>query len=133
MSVSTARPSIWWNCGRVGRVGVGAVDAPGHDDVDRRRLVLHRADLDRRGVDAQQHCLRVEDVVERLDVEGVGHQPRRVRRRVVERVEVVVDGLDLGALGDVEAEADEHVLDLAAGLRDQVQAADRRQRVGRAA
>ena len=60
-------------------------------------------------------------------------QPRRVRRRVVERVEVVVDGLDLGALGDVEAEPDEDVLDLAPGLGDQVQVADRRQRVGRAA
>ena len=44
---------------------------------------------------------------------------------MVERVEVVVDGLDLGPLGDVEAEADEHVLDLAPGLRDQMQAADR--------
>ena len=36
---------------------------------------------------------------------------------MVERVEVVVDALDLGPLGDREAEADEDVLDLAPGLR----------------
>ena len=58
-------------------------------------------------------------------------QPRGVRRREVERVEVVVDGLDLGPVDDVEAEPDEHVLDLALSLRHQVQAADRRERVGR--
>ena len=45
-------------------------------------------------------------------------------RRVVERVEVVVDGLDLGPLGDAEAEPEEHVLDLAPHGRDHVQPAD---------
>ena len=54
-----------------------------------------------------------------------------MRRIVVERVEVVVDVLHLGALGDVEPEADEHILDLAPGLGDQVQSTDRRQRIGR--
>src|SRR5689334_17986856 len=49
---------------------------------------------------------------------------------VVQRVEVVVDRLHLGTLGDVEAQADEHILDLAAGAGHQVQAADRGQRVG---
>ena len=49
---------------------------------------------------------------------------------MVERVEVVVDGLDLRALGDVEAQADENVLDLPPGLRDQVQMTDLRRRVG---
>ena len=70
---------------------------------------LHRADLHRRGVRAQH------DVVG--DVERVGAVARRVRRAVVERVEVVVDGLDLGALDDGEAEAEEDVLDLAPASR----------------
>jgi len=43
-----------------------------------------------------------------------------VRRIEVERVEVVVDGLDLGAVGDVESKPDEHVLDLASGLGDEM-------------
>ena len=47
-----------------------------------------------------------------------------MRRRVVERVEVVVHGLDLGTLGDPEAEAEEDVLDLAPRRGQQVQAAD---------
>ncbi len=42
-----------------------------------------------------------------------------------ERVEVVVDGLDLGTLEHVEAHAEEHVLDQPARGREQVQPADR--------
>ena len=72
----------------------------------------------------------MEDVVGRLDVERVAHQPRGMGGGEVERVEVVVHALDLGAFGDAVAEPEEHVLDLPAGARDQVQAADRRQRVG---
>jgi hypothetical protein len=53
-----------------------------------------------------------------------------MRRVVVERVEVVVDRLDLGPLGDLVAKADEDVLDLAPRLRDQVQAPDGGQRIG---
>ena len=64
-----------------------------------------------------------------VDVERVGARPRRVRRVVVERVEVVVDRLDLGPLGDREAQADEDVLDLAARLGEQVQPADGLRRV----
>ena len=48
----------------------------------------------------------------------------------VEPVEVVEDGLDLRTLGDGEAQAHEHVLDLAPGLGDQVQPADRGRRGG---
>ena len=51
--------------------------------------------------------------------------------RVVEGIEVVVDGLDLRPLGHVEAQPDEDVLDLAAGLGHQVQAPDGRKRVSR--
>ena len=104
---------------RVGRVG--AVDAAGHDDVDRRLGDLHRAHLHRRGVRAQQHVLG--------EVEGVLRQPRRVLGRVVERGEVVVVVLDLRALEHREAEPDEDVLHLAPDLRDQVQVPDRRRRV----
>ena len=49
----------------------------------------------------------------------------------VERVEVVVDGLDLWPLFHVEAEADEHVLDLAARLGDQMEAPQLRRGVAR--
>ena len=117
---------------RVRRVGVAAVHAPGDDDVERRRLGLHRPHLHRRRVGAQD------------DVEGSRRHPARVRRRsvsdrrargcvgvVVQRVEVVVDGLDLGPLGDPEAEAEEHVLDLAPRRGEQVQAADRLRRAAR--
>ena len=132
MSSDTARPSIWWNCG----VWVASESrrkvVPGDDDEQRRRLRLHRPDLHRRGVRAQQDRVGPLDVLgpRRREVEGVRPQPRRVRRRVVERVEVVVDGLHVGALGDVEAQADEDVLELAPGLGDQVQPSDRRRGVG---
>src|SRR3954468_20235026 len=108
---------------RVGRVAVAAVGAPRDDDVERRRVGLHRADLHRRGVRAQDDVGR--------DVEGVGVVAARVRRVVVEGVEVVVDEVDLGALDAREAEAEEDVLDLAPRLRDEVQAADRLRRLAR--
>ena len=101
--------------GRIERVA--AVDAARADHVDRRRLLLHHAHLDGRGLRAQA---------------DVGRDPERVRlglRRVVvgrvERGEVVVVELDLGALGDAEAEPDEDVLDLALDLRQQVRRAAR--------
>ena len=100
---------------------VGPVHAARHDDVDGRRLRLHRAHLHRRGVRAQQHALG--------QVEGVLRQPRRVLGRVVERREVVVVVLDLGALEDREAEPDEDVLHAPADLRDEVQVAGRERRV----
>ncbi len=46
-----------------------------------------------------------------------------MRRRHVQRVEQVVRRLDLAALDDLVAHAEEDVLDLAPHLRDQVQAA----------
>jgi hypothetical protein len=101
----------------VRRVAVAPVGAPRDHDVQRRRVRLHRADLHRRGVRAQHDVGR--------DVERVGVVARGVRDVVVERVEVVVDELDLGALDAREAEAEEDVLDLAPGLGDEVQAADR--------
>ena len=61
----------------------------------------------------------------RVEVERVPRVARRVRLRLVERVEVVPDGLDLAAVVDHVAHAEEHVLDCAPQLRDQVQAAAR--------
>ncbi len=54
-----------------------------------------------------------------------------MRRRGVQRVEVVRGRLDLRALRHGEAQSDEHVLDLAAHLRDQVQVAGRPRRRAR--
>ncbi len=90
------------------------VDAAGDDDVQRRRVRLHRAHLHRRGVGAQDQ-LAVLALAGVGDVEGVRARPRGMRRAVVERVEVVVDGLDLGPLHDGEAEAEEDVFELAPG------------------
>ena len=44
----------------------------------------------------------------------------------VQRLEVVPVGLDLGALGDLESEPDEHVLEALPGLRDEVRVPARR-------
>ena len=105
------------------RVGVAAVDLAGHDHVDGRLLHLHRADLDRRRVRAQDHLV--------AHVEGVLHRPGRVIWRHVQRGEVVVVVLDLRALRDAEAKPEEDVLDLPPRLRDQVKVPERRRRVAR--
>src|SRR5919206_1853313 len=75
---------------RVGRVAVAAVCAPGDHDVERRRGRLHRADLHRRRVRAQDDVGR--------DVERVGVVAARVRRGGGEGVGGVVDEGDLRAL-----------------------------------
>jgi hypothetical protein len=54
------------------------------------------------------------------DVERVGHLPRRMRRGVVQRVEVVVDKVDLRPVDHDVPEPDEDVEDVAPGLLDQV-------------
>ena len=61
----------------------------------------------------------------RADPERVRLGPRGVVVRRVERGEVVVLELDLGPLGDAEAEPHEDVLDLALDLRQQVRGASR--------
>ena len=55
------------------------------------------------------------------DVERVLHRARRMAGREVERLEVVPVELDLGAFGDLVAEADEHVFELAPDPRDRMQ------------
>ena len=94
-----------------------AVRAPGRDDVDRRLVRLHRADLHRRRMGPQHHLL----VGAQLEVERVLHRAGRVRRRDVQCLEVVPVVLDLGPLGDPVPEPDEDVLELALDLRDEVQ------------
>ena len=105
--------------GGVGRVHrVGAVDPSGRDDADGGLLLFHRAHLHRGGLGAQQ------DVV--ADVEGVLRVARRVVLRNVERLEVVVVGLDLRAFGHREAHAEEDLLDLFEHLGQRVELAERR-------
>src|SRR5215213_8207349 len=100
----------------VGRVrGVAPVDAAGGDHVDRRLALLHRADLGRRGLGAENDV----DVQE----QRVQRRAGRVALRHVQLVEVVVRGLDLAAVDDHVAEPEEDVLDLPPDLRDQVQVA----------
>ena len=97
------------------RVAVDAVDAARRDDLDRRRVRFHVAHLDRRRVRAQHHAA--------LDVERVLHRARRMVLRRVERGEVVEVVLDLGAVGDVEAERAEERLDALQRARDRMQRA----------
>ena len=129
--------------GSVRSVAVGPVDAARNHDVQRWRMRFHRADLPRRSMGAQHELLgsaehsgpsraRIGNLpstfaltrARRLDVEGVGSCARGMRGTVVERVEVVVDGLDLRALEDGEAETDEDVLQFAPGRSEHVQATD---------
>ena len=116
---------------RVRRVRVAPVHLAEAEHVDGRLLLLHDAHLDGRGVGAQQDAaVGVHDRLgHRLalldDPERVVGGARGVARRRVERREVVVVELDLGAFGDAVAEADEDVLDLAHGLADEVLVAGR--------
>ena len=103
--------------GQVGCIGgVGAERAPRSDDVDRRLLVLHGADLHRRGVAAKHHFLGLAEVHE----DGVEAAAGGMPVGDVERLEVVPGGLDLGTFRHGEAHADEHVFETVAGLGDQV-------------
>ena len=112
---------------RVRRVGVRAVGAAGGDDADRRFLVQHRADLDRRRVRAEEReggllvggasGLRVDPL---LEIEGVVHRPRGVRLGDVERGEIMPVGLDLGPGGDCEAEVGEDLGEFVHDLADRV-------------
>ena len=109
----------------VGGVGrVAAEHATGGDDVDRRRPGEHRADLHRRRVGAQHgRAGRRAGVV---DEQGVEVAARRVPLAHVEGLEVVPVGLHLGALGDLEAEADEDVLEALPRLGHEVGPTTRR-------
>ena len=115
----------------VGVGGVGAEDRARADHVDRRLLGLHDVSLDAGGLGAQQdvglaldvHLLALGGVVHHI--EGVLGRTAGVVLRGVQRGEVVVGGLDVGAVLDGVAEADEDVLDLLADLGDKVLGAER--------
>ena len=105
--------------GHVGGVGRVAPEAATRDDdVQRRLLGEHGADLDRRRVGAQHGAALLGAGV--VDEEGVPVAARRVVLAHVEGAEVVPVGLHLGALGNLEAEADEHVLEPFPRLGDEV-------------
>src|SRR2546423_9835799 len=104
--------------GRVARPGcLVAVRAPGCDDVDGRFVRFHGPDLHRRGVGSQHHLL----VATQPHVQRVLHGTRRMRRRDVERLEVVPVVLDLRTFGDAVPQPGEDVLQLALDLRDEMQ------------
>ena len=101
---------------RVGRVEVvGAEHLAGGHDVDRRLLLEHRADLHRRGLGAQH-----ETGVDGVEEEGVLHLPGRVVGAEVEGIEVEPLALELGALGDLPAHADEGVDEALRGELDRM-------------
>ena len=99
--------------------GIPPVAPPGHHRVNRWRLGLHQPDLDGRGVGSQQHRFwRTQP-----QVEGVPHSPGRVGGRHVEGFEVVPVRLRLRAFRHRKAHGDEGVLQLGAGLGDEVEVA----------
>ena len=124
MPSSTTRPSNWWKTGRVRRVEVvGAEHLARAQDVDGRLAVEQRADLDRRGVGAQD-----QPGAGRLDEEGVLLLTGGVVGGEVEGVEVQPLRLDLRPLGDLPAHRHEDVLD---PLGDQADRVPRPQRSAR--
>ncbi len=102
---------------RVAQGVVVAVDAAEAEHAHRRLALEQRADLDRRGVGAQQPPV--------AQVEGVLLVARRMIVGEVERAEVVVVGLDLGAFGDAVAHRSEDALDLLVDQRDRMERAGR--------
>ena len=108
---------------RVGGIhGIAAIHPAGGHDPHRWGVVLQMADLHRRGVGAQQLAVR--------QIEGVLHVPRRVVGRDVEGSEVVVVGLDLGALLHPVAQARKDVHDLLDRADQRVAMARRREAGG---
>ena len=88
--------------------GVAAVAASGADDADGRLLGHHGPDLDVGGLGAEEEGGGVEIVaVLEVEVELVLGGARGVVGGGVEGVEVVPDGVDVGAVGDDEAHAAE--------------------------
>ena len=117
---STASPSIWWNTG----------ECRGVERLVAVRAARHHEKIGGGCVSMTRICTG--DVWVRnstcsgsaeLDVQRVLHRARRVAGREVQRLEVVPVVLDLGTLGDLVAEADEHVLELALALGDEVEVA----------
>jgi hypothetical protein len=114
-------PSIWWKTGMWVASGChGGTRGRGPRCRSAVRRLEHRADLDGRRVGAQHVRARSAARGDVVDEQGVELAACRVPLAHVERLEVVPVGLDLGALGDLEAEADEHVLEPLPRLGDDV-------------
>src|SRR6266566_1086479 len=92
---------------------IAPVAAPRSHDTNRGLVVLERADLDRRGMCAQ------EDVPAKI--EAVLRVERRMILGKIEGVEVVALGLRLGTDGAREPQLAEDVADLVNDLRDNVE------------
>ena len=94
------------------RVGhVAAIHLAGRDDVDRRLLVLHHVHLHTGGLRAQEHvglAAHRRRLTRKIAyVERVLHRAGRMVLRGVQRLEVVVIGLNLGAVDNRVAQAEE--------------------------
>ena len=104
---------------RVRLVAVAAIDTPRRDDADRRRLLHHGADLHRARVRAQKHAPAVRLGAE---IERVVLLARGMLGRDVELGEVQVIRLDVGSLGDREAQIGEDLHALVEHLADRMDA-----------
>src|SRR6185312_7376345 len=102
-----------------------AEDAARGDHPKRGTELFHAADLDRRSVGAEK--------VATCQPESVLHIARGVVRRNVQRVKVVVFGLDFGSVEDGKAERAKEVLDFPLDLSDGMKRArlDSRRRDGK--
>ena len=98
----------------VGEVGITAIHPARTDYANRRRLLLHNADLNRRSMSSQNSSF--------VNVEGVMHGPSRVVGRDIQRFEIVVIVLNLGASSDFIAQPDEKILYTGHGSCDGMQA-----------
>ncbi len=86
---------------RMGRVVVVPIHRARHDDLQRRLAALHRADLHRRGVCSQQPAMRHE--------ERILHIARRMVLGNIERLEVMVIVLNVGAAGNFKTHAPKNI------------------------
>ena len=107
---------------RMRLVAVAAIGAARTDHADRRLLLQHGADLDRRGVGTQHLALALGV---RLEEEGVVHVPRRMAWREVERREVQPIRLDIGTLRDREPHIGEDRREFVHDLADRMHATPR--------
>ena len=92
--------------------GFVAIHFTRHDYADRRLMLLHDANLNRRCVGTQQ-CLFA-------DEKSILHVTSWMIRREVERFKIVVVVFDLGTVCDAEAHRHEYRRDLIDCFRDRV-------------
>ena len=120
---------------------VAAIDRTDRDQAHRRRIVLHVPDLHRARVRAQQgqrsrrlerdgFSRRWSRLNRRLQVQRVLHVARGMIRRHVERFEVVVVVLDLGAFEHLVAEAREDLDHFIANQAERMAMAELRHAAG---